>query len=195
MARPREFDEELVLDKAMQAFWATGYEGTSLHDLLGAMGLTKSSLYQAFGSKEALFARVIERYRKGPSNFRRAALAEPTPRGIAQRLLFGAAALHTGADTPPGCLEVNAALACSAAAEPVRAELVKMRAAFRRKLRERLRVLADAGAALPAGMSADAAALLLTTIVQGMAVQAQSGSSRKDLDEIARAALLAWPEH
>ena len=62
MARPREFDEDEVLQAALRVFWEKGYEGTSLGDLQEAMGLTKSSLYKAFGGKEALFWRVVERY-------------------------------------------------------------------------------------------------------------------------------------
>jgi AcrR family transcriptional regulator len=194
MARPREFDENLVLDKAMQEFWSKGYEGTSLQDLLNAMGLTKSSLYQAFGSKEALFAKVVERYRSGHASYRNTALQEATPRRIAERLLFGAAQLHSDASTPAGCLELNASLACSAESEQVRAGIVKVRLAFRRKLRDRLRALAETGAKLPAGMDADSAALLLTTTMLGMGAQARSGSSRNELQQIARAALLCWPE-
>jgi AcrR family transcriptional regulator len=62
--RPREFDEDEVLRAALRVFWEKGYESTSLSDLLAAMGLTKSSLYKAFGSKEALFWRVVERYQR-----------------------------------------------------------------------------------------------------------------------------------
>ena len=79
MARPREFDEDEVLDRAMHVFWAKGYEGTSMADLLSAMGLTNSSLYKAFGSKENLFRRTMERYHAGPLAFRSLALAEQTP--------------------------------------------------------------------------------------------------------------------
>jgi AcrR family transcriptional regulator len=194
MARPREFDEDLVLDKAMQEFWSKGYEGTSLQDLLDAMGLTKSSLYQAFGSKEALFEKVVERYRSGHASYRSAALEEPTPRRIAERLLYGAAQLHSGGSTPTGCLELNASLACSPASEQVRASIVKVRAAFRRKLRDRLRTLVEAGARLPAGLDPESAALLLTTTMLGMGAQARSGCGAAELRQVARAALLCWPE-
>jgi TetR/AcrR family transcriptional repressor of nem operon len=62
VGRPREFDEEQVLDAAMQAFWSKGYEATSLGDLMAATGLHKGSLYQAFGDKHALFLQVLARY-------------------------------------------------------------------------------------------------------------------------------------
>lgn len=95
MSRAREFDETEVLDKALQVFWQQGYEGTSLNDLLDATGLTKSSLYATFGSKEDLFHRIVERYLSKHVEFRQAcALAEPTPRRIVERLLYGMADLH-----------------------------------------------------------------------------------------------------
>ena len=62
VGRPREFDVEQVLEAAMQAFWANGYEGTSLTDLVAATGLMKGSLYQAFGDKHSLFIQTLNRY-------------------------------------------------------------------------------------------------------------------------------------
>ena len=62
MARPREFSKNEALEKAMQVFWAKGYRATSLSDLIHAMGLSKSSFYDAFGSKRALFLSAIDHY-------------------------------------------------------------------------------------------------------------------------------------
>ena len=62
MARPREFDEEKALDQAMRLFWTQGYQGTSLHDLLQTMGISKSSFYETFGSKRDLFMRSLEHF-------------------------------------------------------------------------------------------------------------------------------------
>lgn len=62
VGRPREFDTDQVLDAAMQAFWAKGYEATSMGDLMAATGLHKGSLYQAFGDKHALFVQALQRY-------------------------------------------------------------------------------------------------------------------------------------
>jgi AcrR family transcriptional regulator len=74
-ARPREFDEDEVLQAALRLFWEKGNEGTSLSDLMAATGLTKSSHYKAFDSKEALFWRVVERYQRDFLDFRHEALA------------------------------------------------------------------------------------------------------------------------
>ncbi|MEK9754967.1 MAG: helix-turn-helix domain-containing protein, partial [Rhodospirillaceae bacterium] len=63
MARPREFNREQVLERAMQVFWSKGYAATSMRDLTEAMGLSKSSLYDTFGSKHDLFLESIDFYR------------------------------------------------------------------------------------------------------------------------------------
>jgi AcrR family transcriptional regulator len=194
MARPREFDEPLVLDKAMEVFWRQGYEGTSLSDLLDATSLTKSSLYAAFGSKEELFHRVVKRYLSEHVAVRQAnALAEPTPRRIVERLLYGMAELHTGSHTPPGCLMTGTAFGCSPETEPIRRFLVRSRNEFGQILRDRLEAVEHAGP-LPAGMTAADAARLVVLTIQGMAVEATGGATTNDLHEIIRAFLLSWPE-
>lgn len=193
MARPREFDEDEVLQAALRLFWEKGYEGTSLDDLMAAMRLTKSSLYKAFGSKEALFWRVVERYQRDFLDFRHAALAEPTPRRIAERLLDGITDLHSGEVNPVGCLELNTALAGSKDAESIRQELIRGRELFRLKLRDRFEETA-ATAPLPPGMTSDDAASLIISLIQGLAVQAKGGVSRETARRVARTALLSWPE-
>lgn len=193
MARPREFDEDEVSEAALRLFWEQGYEGTSLGDLMEAMGLTKSSLYKAFGSKEALFWRVVERYNRDFLGFRLDALSEPTPRRIAERLLYGMTELHSGERTPRGCLELNAALACSTVTEPIRQELLRGRERFRLELRDRFEETA-ATAPLPPGMTSDDAASLIISLIQGLAVQAKAGVSKEASRQVVRAALLSWPE-
>ncbi|HEY4372439.1 MAG TPA: TetR/AcrR family transcriptional regulator [Burkholderiales bacterium] len=193
MARPREFDEEEVLKTTLRLFWEKGYESTSLSDLMAATGLTKSSLYKAFGSKEELFWRVVERYQRDFLDFRHAALAEPTPRRIAERLLDGITALHSGEMNPVGCLELNTALTGSKEGEPIRQELLRGREQFRLRLRERFEETM-AAAPLPPGMTSDDAASLIISLIQGLAVQAKAGASLETARRVARAALLSWPE-
>ncbi|WP_397452663.1 TetR/AcrR family transcriptional regulator [Pseudomonas sp. NA-150] len=193
MARPREFDEDQVLEQALLAFWKMGYEGTSLTTLLQATGLTKSSLYGAFVNKETLFHKVVERYHQRYLSFRSAALAEPTPRRVAERLLQGTIELHFGEHSPPGCLELNGALACSRENNSVRETLATNRNVTRQVLHTRFEQLKDQGP-LPIGMSADSAANVLATLIQGMAVQAKSGATIDEMRDVMESFLLSWPK-
>lgn len=79
MARPREFDGDAALERAMHAFWAKGYKATSLDDLCGATGLSRSSLYAAFGGKRTLLHRSLARYEAQGIARIAAALAKPLP--------------------------------------------------------------------------------------------------------------------
>src|SRR5207249_2480008 len=83
--RPRTFDPNLALDRALEVFWRKGYEGASLSDLTKATGINRPSLYAAFGNKENLFRLALDRYIAGPIAYFREALAEPTAREVAER--------------------------------------------------------------------------------------------------------------
>src|SRR5437867_8751360 len=129
VGRPRAFDTDRALDRALRVFWQKGYEGTSLSDLTRAMDINRPSLYAAFGNKAALFRKVLDRYAEGPASYVREALNEPTARAVVERLLGGAVDLLTDRRNPRGCLMVQGALACGEAAESVRRELVSRRVA------------------------------------------------------------------
>src|SRR5438132_8746393 len=100
--RPRAFAIDEALDRALQVFWRQGYEGASLSELTRAMGINRPSLYAAFGGKEALFRKALDRYAEGPAGYVRDALAAPTARAVVERMLRGAVALQTDPKTPPG---------------------------------------------------------------------------------------------
>ena len=88
MGRPREFDVDKALDLALQVFWRKGYEGASMADLTETMGITKPSLYSAFGNKEELFRKALDRYVDGPGGYFQVALAKPTIRAVVEHLLY-----------------------------------------------------------------------------------------------------------
>jgi AcrR family transcriptional regulator len=190
--RPREFDVEKALDRALQLFWRRGYEGATLADLTRVMGINRPSLYAAFGSKEALFRRSLDRYADGPAAFVSEALKEPTARAVAEQLLSGAIDMVSDPRNPRGCLMVQGALACGEAAESVRRELVLRRAAVEAAVRQRFeRALAEGD--LPADVEPADLARYLMTLIRGMAVQAAGGDSRDELRRVAETALRAWP--
>src|SRR5438552_17950293 len=110
VGRPRSFDVDEALDQALLVFWRKGYEGTSLRDLTKAMRISGPSMYAAFGNKEDLFRKVVDRYDSGPAVYAREALGRPTAREVVERLLEGAVDLLTDPRNPGGCLMVQAAL-------------------------------------------------------------------------------------
>src|SRR5260370_3371965 len=115
----------------MQVVWGKGYAGACLSGLTQAMGITRPSLYAGFGDKEALFRKALDRYAEGPASYVREALNQPTALGMVEKLLRGAADLLSNPRNPPGCLNVQGALACGATAAPVRRELALRRAPVR----------------------------------------------------------------
>ena len=190
MGRQREFDVDEVLCKALRVFWQKGFEGTSLTDLTEAMGITRPSLYAAFGNKEELFRKSLDRYQSSYMSFAREALLAPTAREVAERLLFGYAEALTDGSHPPGCLGTNGALACSEEAEPVRRALVARREGDVDALHQRL-AAAQACGDLPEDADPLELAQYLSTVALGMSVQATSGADRAMLRRIAARALSA----
>src|SRR3954468_965037 len=101
--RTRQFDVEEALARAMDVFWRRGYEGASLPELTAAMGINRPSLYAAFGNKEALFRKAIDRYVDRTAAQVREALGEPSARGVVERLFRGSVELITDPGNPRGC--------------------------------------------------------------------------------------------
>jgi AcrR family transcriptional regulator len=190
--RPRSFDTGKALDRALNVFWRTGYEGASLSDLTKAMGINRPSLYAAFGDKEKLFRKVLDRYAEGPASFSEAALQESTSRAVVERLLYGTADLLTSPQNPHGCLWVQGALACGNGADSVRKELISRRVAGEAKLRQRLN-RAKIDGDLPPEANPGSLARYIVTMIQGMSIQAASGASRGELHRIIDIALQSWP--
>lgn len=190
--RPRAFDVDEVLDRALEVFWRQGYEGAGISDLTRAMGINPPSLYGAFGNKEGLFKRVLDHYADGPARYIREAFAEPDARRVVERLLHGAADATTRPDCPPGCLTVQGGLAASAGSEAARDELTARRAAGEAALRLRLEK-ARADGELPADADPADLARYFITVYQGVAVQAAGGATREELHRVVDLAMGAWP--
>lgn len=196
--RPREFDAELALDRALEVFWRQGYEGAALSDLTAAMGINRPSLYAAFGNKEKLFAAAVDRYLAGPGAYAAAALDAPTAREVVERLIRGAVDLTTGPHTPPGCLNVRCVQACGPDGEPARQLALTHRMAAEAALRRRLE-RAQRDGDLPAGADPTTLSRLVATVTDGIAVQAAAGATRRQLRRVADLALralagAAWPD-
>lgn len=190
--RPREFCLDQALAAALRVFWSKGYEGTSMTDLTEAMGITRPSLYAAFGNKEALFRKALDLYEREKLDYVGKALAQPTARCVANAFMQGALENQTSASEPRGCLGVISAVACGAEAESIRMEVVERGKAAKQALIERFEQAKREGD-LPDHTDIEGLTGYLLAILQGMAVQAGAGASRKDLERVIETSLLMWP--
>ncbi|WP_409466349.1 TetR/AcrR family transcriptional regulator [Amycolatopsis sp. GA6-003] len=192
IGRPRGFDADEALHRAMLVFWERGYEGASLADLTGAMGITKTSMYAAFGNKEQLFRKALALYSEGPASYGPRAWAEPTAEKVAAAILNGAVRATTDPDCPPGCLGVQGSLAAGELGNPARELLIEWRNAARRALEKRFqRAIAEHD--LPPNADAARLARYVMTVAFGIAVEAASGATRAELQEVADTAMRDWP--
>ncbi|WP_167073345.1 TetR/AcrR family transcriptional regulator [Sphingomonas vulcanisoli] len=188
--RPREFDVDVALAAALRIFWQHGYEGASMAALTEAMGITKPSLYAAFGNKEALFNKALDLYEREKLAYMRTALDAPTSRGVAETLLRGALALQSGCD-PKGCMAMNS-VTCGPEAESIRTEVLKRRASSADAVIERFARARDEGD-LPEGIEPVGLARHLFAILQGLALQAQAGATPEELRGLVETSLQLWP--
>ena len=189
--RPREFDTELALGAALRVFWAKGYEGASLSDLTDEMGITRPSLYAAFGNKEALFRQALDLYERDKLTYIGDAIEAPTARGVAERLWMGSVDAATTGDCK-GCMGVIAAVACQSVEPSIRDDVNARAESSRRAIIARMQQAIDAGE-FRVATEAEAITRYLLAIMQGISVQAQSGASRDELLQVADSALLSWP--
>lgn len=191
--RPRCFDQEAALERAMLLFWDRGYEVTSLDELSAAMGISPSSLYATFGGKEQLFRAAVDRYlARGGGHMDRILAEEPTARGAVQRLLETAADEFTRPDHPSGCMIALAGTQCSPGARPLQDLMRGHREAWHASLQARIQRSIEDGE-LASDTDAAALATFYVTVLLGMSVQARDGASRESLRAATEAAMRAWP--
>lgn len=189
--RPREFDTEEALANALRVFWQKGYEGASLGDLTEAMGITRPSLYAAFGNKEALFRLALDLYEKDKLAYIGEAVEAPSARAVAENLLLGAVDVATGGECR-GCMGVIASVACQSVEPSIRDDVNARAESAKQMIVDRMQRAIDAGEfAVPT--EANAITRYLLAIMQGMSVQAQGGATRNELMQVAESALLSWP--
>lgn len=191
--RPRSFDREQALERAMEVFWEHGYEATSIADLTSAMGINPPSLYAAFGDKEKLFMEAIERYqRQRGEALERAFEEEPTARGAVERLLKETAERLSCCGVPRGCMLVMSATNCSADSAHVQDALIERRLALKAKLNGRIERAVLEGE-LPRATDAAQLAEFYAMVIQGMSLQARDGASCASLLGTVATAMRAWP--
>lgn len=189
--RPREFCPDTALAAALQVFWTKGYEGASLTDLTDAMGITRPSLYAAFGNKEALFRQALDLYQRDKTAYIGEAMQEQTARAVADYMLHGAVDTATGGECR-GCMGVIATVACQSVEPSIRDDVNQRAESAKAMIVERMQRAIDAGEFV-VETQAEPITRYLLAILQGISVQAQSGATRAELLEVVEAALAAWP--
>lgn len=187
MPRPREFDVDVAVGRAMDLFWRQGYEATSLQDLTEGLGIGKGSLYAAFGSKDGLYAAALQRYCASHAAGLVALLDDAVELRPALRTALRSMADADAADPEKGCLLVNAVT--ERAADPATADVVG------RTMRQVESALAgaleraQARGELAAGKDPAALARFLTTFVQGLRVMGKARSAPRVVDDALEIAL------
>jgi AcrR family transcriptional regulator len=183
MGRSRKFDIDRALDVATDLFWRLGYEATSLADLTKAMGISPPSFYSAFRSKEELFHQVVQRYSTDQAKVIEQALAKSSPVAIIRALLDGIASLFTDPRYVPGCLIMNSALPVTGGV-PFREVFADQREQLRVRLRDRLLEVSQKKELSSPPLDAATVSRLVLSVYWGMAIEAQSGASRKEIRAI-----------
>jgi AcrR family transcriptional regulator len=195
MGRPRTFDRDEALQRAVDVFWEHGYDATSVALLSSAMGISTPSLYSAFGDKRTVFLEALDRYLHTFGAFTARALTEePTAHRAIARLLHDAAIAYTRPGHPHGCLLITAATNCTPQSDDIKAQLCDLRSAGANALEQKINTAIGAGE-LPADTDGRVLAAFYSAVIQGMSAKARDGATRDDLDDIALIALRAWPRN
>jgi AcrR family transcriptional regulator len=192
--RPVVFDRAKALNKAMKLFWERGYEGTSFDELISAMGISASSFYNSFGSKEALYCEATRAYLAWAGQWFFAILNDPSSdtKTAFARLFEATAEEFTRGDHPPGCMISLAGTHCSPGMKNIRDMMAEHRAFSEGAMAERIRKgVVDGDVARD--VDCDLLAAYYSAVARGLAVQARDGAAREKLSEIGRLAMRAWP--
>jgi AcrR family transcriptional regulator len=186
--RPRGFDEEQAIDSAMRVFWEKSYEGATMTDLTEATGLNRSSIHAAFGSKEGLFLKVVERYWEGPLSHIPKALAEQALPGVVEALFRGTVNFLSTRGNPKGCLSIHGALVCGTNGERVMQIVAERRKTTESMIKKRIQQAQREGE-LRREVNAADYARYIAAIITGLVVQSLNGANRAELTRLADMAL------
>jgi AcrR family transcriptional regulator len=191
--RPREFDKEQAVHNAMRVFWERGYENATLLELQEAMGgITAPSFYNAFGSKENLFREAVAVYAEQEgSGITKALSKAKTARSAIESMFREITKLVANSRKPKGCLIALGGINCSEA----NSEITHFLQELRRQRTEYIRTRLERGVSegdLPTGYDVVGLADYITTVVDGICLQAKDGATPKKLSRIAELAMSVW---
>lgn len=190
--RPRSFDREAAVERAMKTFWAVGYDAASISMLAEAMRIRSASLYAAFGDKAGLFKEAVALYGTLHGGYAASAFTESTARASVEQLLRSAAQRFTDPALPPGCMVVLSSNRCSDASMGAISFLVDQRKGFRDAIKARLDRGESDGEALPA-QETTVLADYIVLVFEGLSAAAQQGIGCEHMDQMIEWALAFWP--
>ncbi len=183
MARSKQFDERQALASAMRVFWEKGYEGTSISDLEQAMGLKRTSIYNTFGNKSAIFERVMTCYKESVMSALFAAMdAAPDIREGLRRLMNAALDIHFDEDNPGGCLVVLSLMESGQHDEQLLGSMQQTIHELKNALQARLNKAKKSGE-LSRHLDAGSTATTIATTMNGMMVMGKADFSRASLNK------------
>lgn len=181
--RPRQFDRETALINARNLFWRCGYEGTSLSDLVDAMGIASARIYKAFGSKEQLFREAIEYYEQHEGGFAERALAEADIASAMHSMLNNAVLLYTQPEHSLGCMVVSSTSGLSDENSSLAEWLAQRRHIRTQGIISRFELAAASGQ-LAEGANPTALGHYFATVLHGLSVQARDGVTQQSLSGV-----------
>lgn len=191
--RPKNFDRSIALHQAMKLFWERGYEGASFDDLITAMGISPSSFYNSFGSKEWLYQEATEAFMARSGEWFAGELGAATDTKTAfHQLLKAAAREATLDDMPAGCMISLAGTHVPPALTALRERMAGYREAGQSAMADRIRRGIEEGD-VSKDTNVEALAAFYSALSRGMVVQARDGASRDRLLEIVEVGMRAWP--
>lgn len=192
MARTKEFEDDLVLDRAAELFWRLGYEVVTIQDLESATGLGRGSLYNAYGDKQGLFIAAIEHYAARHSSAPLEHLGNhDVGKGIRLMLEAIIKRMNDPAN-PPGCLLINTSLTAGAGSAEIDAIITGKAKAMEVLLVEAIK-RARTGAQIPADSDPRQLARFYCAVAQGLAVTHKTTKDTAILRDIVAVAMRSWP--
>ncbi|MDU1294861.1 MAG: TetR/AcrR family transcriptional regulator [Enterobacter hormaechei] len=193
--RPKVFDRDAALDKAMTLFWQHGYEATSLSDLVEATGAKAPTLYAEFTNKEGLFRAVLDRYiaRFAAKHEAQLFCEEKTVEQALQDYFTAIATCYTSKDTPAGCFMINTSATLAVSSKEI-ANTVKSRHAMQEETLSTFLAQRQQRGEIPAHCRPQELSQYLSCILQGMSISAREGATLEKLQGITQTTLRLWPE-
>lgn len=192
--RPKCFDEQWALQKAMLLFWEFGYEATSISDLTQSLNITAPSLYRTFGDKSQLFQKCLDYYLKHEACSIQHIFQHAKTAKIAIELYLHEVVKRLIQDNKPtGCMLVVATMNCSEENQQLQQQLQQKRHAIKLNIQQRLAQGIEQGDLAP---QTDLVTMtnFYSTILQGLTIQARDGFTRQQLEQVVQYAMLAWPQ-